>query len=667
MIDIRTKEDGFTIYHQGQPLLAHSSTNSCIGIGKGDCTITMSHGMYHIKQDKLAWWKEASLFSIDKSQLEQGIIHLIFNDLLKLEIHEEPFGLRLIPIPLTDEEPNRFRIRLLLPLDEPIFGCGEQFSHLDLRGKILPLWVSEPGIGRGPNYVKVLANLHSGRGGSQEHTYFPQTSFVTSQGRWAVLDTFSFCRFDFTHTEFCTLSSHAIPSSLCIGQASSLLTAAGAISALIGRQQPLPAWIYQGMILGVQGGRAVVQQKLKQALDAGIAVTALWCQDWQGVRMTKYGKQLFWNWHYDPELYPDLPAFIRELHERGIKFLGYNNPFLATDAPLYAEAEAKGYFVRDSRALAPYLTSTTTFAVSLLDLCNPEACTWYKEIIKKNMLGIRLDGWMADFGEYLPPDGTLYGNLDPYLEHNKYPLRWAELNAQAVKEAGCGNEIVFFCRSGFTGASPHATLFWAGDQAVNFLRDSGLPSVVPAGISSALCGIGYWHFDIGGFFSFAWIKRSRELLMRSCELAAFTQVMRTHEGINPKVNAQFDSDPTMLAHFARMSRIHQALLPYHMQVSEQYQALGLPPIRPVLIKDNRVAAGQFFYGDDLLVAPILKKHAHKRKVWLSEGRWVHFFSGKEYGEGSHTVSSEIGYPPVFIRSTSNYKALCRKIAQKERK
>lgn len=155
--------------------------------------------------------------------------------------------------------------------------------------------------------------------------------------------------------------------------------------------------------------------------------------------------------------------------------------------------------------------------------------------------------------------------------------------------------------------------------------------------------------------------------MRSCELAAFTQVMRTHEGINPKVNAQFDSDPTMLAHFARMSRIHQALLPYHMQVSEQYQALGLPPIRPVLIKDNRVAAGQFFYGDDLLVAPILKKHAHKRKVWLSEGRWVHFFSGKEYGEGSHTVSSEIGYPPVFIRSTSNYKALCRKIAQKERK
>lgn len=479
------------------------------------------------------------------------------------------------------------------------------------------------------------------------------------------MQTTAFCRFDFSQKDSCTLLCHDIPSSIYVGQAGSIPTAVGALSSLLGRQEILPDWAFDGIILGLQGGRSVVEAKLKRALDAGIPVTAIWCQDWQGIRITPYGKQLFWNWQYDQQLYPDLPRFIEELHERGVKFLGYNNPFLSTDAPLYAEGERKGYFIRQKHSSLPYITSTTTFPVALVDLCNPAACLWYKQIIKENMLAIDLDGWMADFGEYLPPDGELFDNMDPYLEHNRYPVRWAQLNAQAVQEAGKGNEIVYFCRSGFTGSSNNVPLFWAGDQAVNFLADSGLPSVVRAAISSALSGIGYWHFDIGGFFSFAWIKRSRELLMRSCETAAFTAVMRTHEGINPRVNAQFDDDQEMLSHFARMARIHQALLFYHQHVSEQYQKEGIPPIMPVLVQKHRVAQGQYFYGQDLLVAPVLKKGARKRRVWLPEGKWIHFFTGQVYNEGRYAIRADIGSIPVFIRSTSPFLNLFREIAQKE--
>lgn len=665
MIDIQINQDSFILSHNEVPVLQHSKENPCIGIGQGSCTITMPHGMYHIKDESLSMWKEPSRFSVDESKTKEGTIHITFGDLVTLTINEEPFGLRIIPTVLTSEAPNRFHIGLPLLPEDPIFGCGEQFSHLDLRGKILPLWVSEPGIGRGPNYVKVFANLHSGRGGSQEHTYFPQPSFVTASGRWALMQTTAFCRFDFSQKDSCTLLCHDIPSSIFVGQAGSIPTAAGALSSLLGRQEILPDWAFDGIILGLQGGRSVVEAKLKRALDAGIPVTAIWCQDWQGIRITPYGRQLFWNWQYDQQLYPDLPRFIEELHERGVKFLGYNNPFLCTDAPLYAEGERKGYFIRQKHSSLPYITSTTTFPVALVDLCNPAACLWYKQIIKENMLAIGLDGWMADFGEYLPPDGELFDNMDPYLEHNRYPVRWAQLNAQAVQEAGKGNEIVYFCRSGFTGSSNNVPLFWAGDQAVNFLADSGLPSVVRAAISSALSGIGYWHFDIGGFFSFAWIKRSRELLMRSCETAAFTAVMRTHEGINPRVNAQFDDDQEMLSHFAKMARIHQALLFYHQHVSEQYQKEGIPPIMPVLVQKHRVAQGQYFYGQDLLVAPVLKKGARKRRVWLPEGKWIHFFTGQVYNEGRYAIRADIGSIPVFIRSTSPFLNLFREIAQKE--
>ncbi len=668
MIDFRPSREGFTLFHRGRPILKHSLRDPCIGLGKGSCTITMPHGMYHLKREKLFWWREAGEFSIVSSRETPTTLRIVFPNLLSLEIQEEAEGLRIAPVPATADTANRCLIRLSIPSDQPVFGCGEQFSHLDLRGQTIPLWVSEPGIGRGPNYVRLLANLHSGRGGSRENTYFPQGSFVTASGQWAMLACTAFSRFDFVRPGYCEITSHSVPSAIRIGQAADLQSAAGTISANTGRQPQLPDWMYQGMILGVQGGRAVVAQKLEHALAAGIPISALWCQDWQGIRMTPYGKQLFWNWDYDRALYPDLPGFIDKLHSQGIRFLGYNNPFISTDAPLYAEGSKQGYFVRNPREHLPYITSTTTFPVALVDLCNPKACIWYKDIIKRNMLAIGLDGWMADFGEYLPPDGELHDGLDPYLEHNRYPVRWAELNAQAVQEAGKTIETVYFCRSGFMGSAPYIPLVWAGDQAVNFLKDSGLPSVVPAGISSALSGLGYWHFDIGGFFSFAWIKRSRELLLRSCELAAFTQVMRTHEGINPTVNAQFDSDSGLLAHFARMARVHKALLPYHQEVSRQYQTAGVPPIQPVLISSQtglRAAAGQFLYGGDLLVAPVLKARAMKRRVWLPEGLWLDFWSGQKLGPGLHTISARFGYPPVFIRMTSPFVKLCREIAQKE--
>ena len=134
MIDIQTNQDSFILSHNEVPVLLHSKKSPCIGIGQGSCTITMPHGMYHIKDESLSMWKEPSRFSVDESKTKEGTIHITFGDLVKLTIHEEPFGLRIIPTVLTSEVPSRFHIRLPLLPEDPIFGCGEQFSHLNLRG-----------------------------------------------------------------------------------------------------------------------------------------------------------------------------------------------------------------------------------------------------------------------------------------------------------------------------------------------------------------------------------------------------------------------------------------------------------------------------------------------------------------------------------------------------
>jgi alpha-glucosidase len=673
MIVVDREGNGLTLSFKGRVILRHSPSRPCMGLGLGSGRIEMRHGMYWLRSERRHDWSEASSLRVAVEAPDRALLE--FPGLATLEFTIDEERLRIVPRALK-AGCNRVSIRLALVPGEAIHGCGEQFSGADLRGRRFPLWVSESGVGRGPNYVKFIANIHSGRGGTTEHTYFPQPSFVTSGNLYCLAETTAYSVFDFRRKDRCELSFHEVPAALVLGFEKDSIATMGGMTALLGRQPRLPDWVYGGLWLGVQGGSAVVEEKLEGALATGIKVAALWCQDWQGIRMTPYGKQLFWNWDYDRKLYPDLPGLIRRLHARGIRFLGYNNPFLATDAPQWAEASAQGFLVKDKSG-SDWVSTTTTFPVSLLDLSNPGTRTWMKGIIKNNMIGIGLDGWMSDFGEFLPPDGQIFSGEDPALVHNRYPLEWARLNREAIEEAaqeaaaetgaaGTSERAVFFSRSGWAGSTKEAPLFWAGDQMVNFMRDAGLPSVLSAGISAGMSGVGNWHFDIGGFLSVAWIRRSRELLLRSAEFAAFTQVMRTHEGIDPPVNAQFDSDPGILAHFARMTGVYAALGDYHRAVAAEYAATGLPPIRSPSLHypDDFAQRGRpasYLYGRDLLVAPVLRAGARSWRVDLPEDRWVHLWTGQRLGAGRTTVEAPIGEPPVFWREDSLHGELFERV------
>lgn len=92
------------------------------------------------------------------------------------------------------------------------------------------------------------------------------------------------------------------------------------ISALLGRQRLLPDWVYDGIILGIQGGTETTLRKLERMQQAGVPVTAVWMQDWQGERYTSFGKRLRWNWQWDEKLYPNLDREIKRLNKEGFGF-----------------------------------------------------------------------------------------------------------------------------------------------------------------------------------------------------------------------------------------------------------------------------------------------------------------------------------------------------------
>ena len=62
--------------------------------------------------------------------------------------------------------------------------------------------------------------------------------------------------------------------------------------------------------------------------------------------------------------------------------------------------------------------------------------------------------------------------------------------------------------------------------------------------------------------------------------------------------------------------------------------------------------GQFLFGQELLVAPVVKKGARTKNVYLPEGTWIDYFSGEKY-EGNRILSNfdtPVWKLPVFVKN-----------------
>ena len=566
-----------------------------------------------------------------------------------------------------EEKPgvNRYWLTFVTNPKEHIYGCGETYSELDLKGQNVRIWVAEhQNTGRISKKIikEKLLGKHPDKKLSFDkyESYYAQPTFVSSDKYYVHCDINAYSEFDFTDAGKITLYFQE-PPVIITDSGQDFAEVSRKLTGLLGRQKALPDWLYDGVILGIQEGTDVVDAKIKKAKEAGVPVVGVWCQDWSGCRRTGFGYQVMWNWEWDQELYPGLDKKIAEWKEEGVRFLGYINPFIAIEKDLYAYASEHGYCVQD-REGKDYLVTITTFPAAMVDFTNPEAYEWYKGLIKENMIGLGMGGWMADFGEYLPIDAVLYSGEDPAIIHNQWPAIWAKMNQEAVAECGKEGQVFFFTRAGHTGTIAHSHMMWTGDQHVDWSIDDGLPAVIPATLSLAMSGYGIAHSDVGGYTTIMHMRRSKELLLRWEEMNVFSPLFRTHEGNQPVNNVQFDDDEELLAQLAKCGRMHVALKDYLKGLVAEEISDGTPVMRPLFYHYDEAEAytekTEYLLGRDLLVAPVYEEGAKSRTIYLPSDGWVNIFDGKEYAGGHMIMEAPIGKPPVFVRKDSkDYEAL----------
>eukprot|EP00940_MAST-03C_sp_MAST-3C-sp2_P001159 g1159.t1 len=597
--------------------------------------------------------------------------------------------------------------------NQAYFGFGEQYDRANLKGSVVPVLVSEQGVGRGLEPLSLFLGIAAGNAFT---TYAPMPLYQTSETANAEAHAFALrttrvCVFDTSETELTTLSIlfdanearvFDVPITLVRSNENDndrapLNLLQGLTGLVTGRMRKLPSWITSnGAILATEGGEQAVMRTVRTAKDAGVPVAAVWVQDWSGLRSDAFGKRVEWNWDVDPEHYPNWNDFLRNLRNvENVRFMSYINPYLANNAlndttrrDLFNEAERLGHLVKTKNTNETYLLSSgsATFTFGTVDLTSPAARDWFARVIRCDMLGDAsaclpnqtvaepVDGWMCDFGEYLPfLDIRLNGSSSPWTAHNVWPTLWAEVNRDAV---GDDDEKVFFMRSGYTRAPNSTRLYWSGDQLVTFDGYDGLTSAVVSHLSSGFSGMTLKHTDIGGYtmvdeYEVVKYLRTKELQMRWTEFSAFGDVVfRTHIGNLPNRSWQFDSDNETLAHFARFARVHAALASYRDDLMDAAEAFGHPitrhmylhyPRDPETIKIKALDT-QFLLGYELLVAPVLTKGASSVRVYLpyEASGWTNVWTNQTWvfknktssdsGGMYVTCEAPMGSPPVFYRT-----------------
>ncbi|MSP59563.1 MAG: glycoside hydrolase family 31 protein [Myxococcales bacterium] len=588
----------------------------------------------------------------------------------------ESFAFAFTPSPAS--QAVHVRLNLAARDDEHYFGLGEYFDAFEQRGKVRD--------------VRFVVDLEIESGYNEAHV--PVPSYVSTASYGLFLDNREPLVADMA------ASGPAVRLTVVGGDLRGHLFTAATPLAAIARQQrhaglpPLwPAWMF-----GPQQWRnddpVTCSVPCEQGCKATRTGADIVLDDARTIRKLKLPGSVIWidapwmtalnDFTFNPVQFPDAKGMIAELHKLGFQVVTWAAPFINQSddrkvqcgmvgppaGGLYTEAADKGFFVKGGDG-QPYLFPWRNSSGALLDFTNPAAFAFWKSLVKRTTdLGVV--GYKLDWDEYIVaaigsqrPDFRFADGSTAATQHAVHHELFHKAHQEALIEAGAPGFLIV--RSGDATDARYASSVWPGDLCNGFethrqegadggkVHVGGLPAAVNAAVSLAASAHPHFGSDIGGFRHGL---PKKEALARWIEFGALSTIMQLGgggESHNPWDFTQGDFDQELLDIYRRYARLHTALFPYLYTYVKRNSDDGTPILRaPALMfpDDAALAAmpNQYFFGDDLLVAPVVE-NARSRMVALPKGRWVHWFTRQVItGPKTVAVDAPLDLLPLFARA-----------------
>ena len=540
---------------------------------------------------------------------------------------------------------------MYLYCDESFWGFGEKFNAFNKRGQKITVWQRDAQSTNSDISYKGMPYFMSSTGYSVLMNTFTRTHFnmgatsgvsYTMEAEDPYLDYYMFCNRDYK----------------------------GLIqdyTALSGRSAMIPRWAFGFWMSRMSYmSREELEQIVDQMADFGMNVDVIHIDAWQPNFEDSFlpsGIEELLT--FDETRFPDPQGMIDGLREKGIHLSLWMFPYVQAIDPMgrlsrqYTAMRDRGWLVKgpdgNPRVFSPGEGDVDAWKVAALDFTNPGLVDYMKGRIKRLMrMGVGV--MKTDFSEELPEDSVFFDGSTGLTCHNRYPLLYAQTIYEASREAKreMGEKALLWGRSGYAGSQNYPAN-WAGDSSAS---KNNLHAILTGGLNMGISGISFWGFDIGGFYNCDYsgqrVIPEDEEYIRSVQMGLMSPLSRSHGQSTPREPWVY-SDTAQKA-FRKINDLRYRMLPYLYSTGWETTISGIPMMRAMLLEypedlSARDLSHQYMLGESLLVAPVFDQQKHH--IWLPEGSWVDFETGKRYtGSRWITYPKNIEIIPMFLRENS---------------
>jgi alpha-glucosidase (family GH31 glycosyl hydrolase) len=534
---------------------------------------------------------------------------------------------------------NKASLGFKLDGTEHFFGLGERFATMNHRGWSLYSWAEEGALGEGETTPVSDQNPYPN---GPSMTYFPVPFYLSSKGYGVHLTTTyrTETHFGSEVPDAYRVAVNAANLSMTVYAQKSPVDILSAYTQDTGRP-PVPAsWAFgprrrvnvNAMVGNTEEVVLMRQKKIPiTAVDDAVHFLPALSQLGQEDTLSK------WTSH---------------VHDLGYKAMCYNNPYVASDNPNatadYQYGLDHGYFVKlpDGKPAFTQFISGKLLTLATIDLSNPDAVTWFQSLLQRS-LDLGYDGWMHDFGEYIPREAVLFDGRRGDEFHNAFPVLSAKAAHDLLEKQRPGNYL-YFVRSGGSGTQAYVPAVWGGDAEATFDETQGLPSVVRGGLNLAMAGVPYWGSDMTGFKCLTSAPHDKEVFFRWVEFGATNPIMMEQDAcsnpVKPQTKWKLWNDDETIAMYRKYALLHTRLSPYFDVLAQAAHDTGRPILlHPFVLHpdDPKVldVEDAYYVGPSLYVSPVVRRGVTVKKTYLPQGRYVEWDT-LAVAEGGQSVDTD---------------------------
>jgi oligosaccharide 4-alpha-D-glucosyltransferase len=438
-------------------------------------------------------------------------------------------------------------------------------------------------------------------------------------------------------------------------------------SALTGRQ-PIPnRWVF-GNFMSRFGYRSEEQVKdiyRKMRADKFGLDAIIFDLFWFGDSIQHTLGNLAW---INKEKWPDPKAMIAGFKKDSIKTILITEPFVLKNTRTYNESLK--FHATDSLGKPFTLTDFYFGEGGIVDVFRKDSREWFKNVYRDQSAN-GVAGWWTDLGEPEKHPAGVYHNLNDMgfnrlfgadEVHNVFGHYWNKMLFDYYAKEYPQRRLFHLNRSGFAGSSRYCIFPWTGDVSRSW---KGFQSQLPVLLGMSMSGVPYTHSDAGGFAMTD--KADPELYTRWLQFAAFTPIFRPHgtalEDITPPGTLSVPSEPALWPESVKeitkgIVQLRYDMAPYNYTLAYEQMKYGKPLMRPLFYNnflDSNLlkATDQYYWGDNILVAPVTEQGAVTKRIYLPKGKWYDWMRNRYYTGGQWINDSvDINHIPVLAKQGS---------------